>query len=158
MAQNTKHNLKASTAPMSGIKALMAAAGHKFEDFVYGDVTVPMRAVTILQMLRLCRRFPSLIQVIEGNDLRAALLAAGDDAVAAFVAFACDAEGDAEFEAWLRSAPDDLLEEIAIFAIKVTFRDEPVDVFFLKFLRRLQAEGILPKDPEDENQEELLAA
>jgi len=136
---STKQNLKTSVAPISGIKALMGAAGHKYEDFTYGDVKVPMRAVTVQQMLRLCREHPSLLDVFEGINITKAILEAGDEAVASVIAFACDAEGDEEFRQWLLTAPDDVVTELVLFALEITFGSEPPDVFFQKLLQRLEA-------------------
>lgn len=142
MAQTPKQNSKA-VAQFNGVAALMAAAGHQCEDFVYGDIRIPMRAVTIQQMLRLCRRFPSLLKIFEGDDLMKAVIEAGDEAVASLIAFSCNEEGNAEFEGWLLSAPDDVVLDLVEFALKMTFRGESPDVFFLKLLQRLETLGLV---------------
>lgn len=145
----TKQNLKATVAPISGLKALMAAAGHRFEDFVYGDVRVPMRAVTISQMIRLCRRYPTLLAFFdEDGDVTQAVTSVGDEALAAVIAYACDAEGDDEFETWILSAPDDVVEGLFKFALKLTFRGENPDVFFQKLVLRIKLEAFAKETPD----------
>ena len=145
----TKQHLKASVAPISGIKALMAAAGHHFEDFEYSNVKVPMRAVTISQMIRLCRRFPTLLTFFdEDGDIGLAVAAAGDEALAAVIAYACDAEGDDDFEAWILAAPDEVVEGLFKFALKLTFRGENPDVFFQKIVLRIKLEAFTKETPE----------
>lgn len=136
---------KATVIEFNGIAALMAAAGHKYEDFIFGDVTVPMRAITISQMIRLARRFPTLLAILDPDTettIVQALVEAGDEAVAALIAFSADAEGDDQFEGWLKSAPDDIVLDLAIHTIKITFRDEDPSVFFTKILGRLEETGL----------------
>lgn len=144
------------TAPFSGVKALMAAAGHQYDDFVFDhegeQITVPMRAVTVSQMLRLCRRFPQLLEIFDGGEksLMEAVVAAGAEAVAAVIACSADAEDDADFQAWLLSAPDDIVFDLMAFAVKTTFRDEDPSVFFLKLVARLEALNLFKAAPETE--------
>lgn len=147
---STKQNPKASVAPISGIRALMAAAGHQFEDFEYGGVKVPMRAVTISQMIRLCRRFPVLRALFDeqGGDIIEAVMTAGDEAVAAVIAYACDAEGDDDFEAWILTAPDDVVEGLVKKALRLTFKGENPEVFFLKVFQRIRLEAFAAETPE----------
>jgi hypothetical protein len=137
---------KPTVIEFNGLAALMAAAGHTYEDFQFGDISVPMRAITISQMIRLARRFPSLLAIIDSDGettIVQALIEAGDEAVAALIACSADAEGDGVFEAWLKSAPDDIVLDLAIHTIKTTFRDEDPSVFFTKIAERLEETGLI---------------
>ncbi|MBB4064053.1 hypothetical protein [Gellertiella hungarica] len=144
------------TAPFSGVKALMAAAGHQYEDFIFDhegeQIIVPMRAITVFQMLRLCRRFPQLLAIFDGGEkgLMQTIVEAGDAAVAAVIACSADAEDDTEFYAWLLTAPDDVVLDLMKFAVRMTFRDEDPSVFFLKLVARLEALGLFKAAPETE--------
>ncbi|WP_428427323.1 hypothetical protein [Pararhizobium sp.] len=133
---------------MDAVELLMASVAHEYTDFHYtaadgSDQVVPLRAPTLLQAVRLCKRYRSLLAVFDGANPVDALFDAGDEAVAAFVACAAGRERDERFEVWLADAPDGVAVDMAIMAAALMFGGSDPEVFFQKISLKLVQAGLI---------------
>lgn len=141
---------------ITSIDDLLTAVDHEFQTVeILGKHTL-IRPVTILECVRLVKRFPKLIDLFEpqldtaGNllpeemqpSLMSVFMDSGIDAAAAFIACASNKEGDAAFENLITTKPDDLTLSLFKAAVKVTLGDGSLDDFFTKISATLT--GILP--------------
>lgn len=141
---------------IKSIDDLLSAVDHNFQTVEILGTHTQLRPVTILECVRLIKRFPKLIDLFEpaldkdGNllpeemqpSLMSVFLDSGIDAAAAFIACAAGKEGDKDFEELLATKPDDLTLGLFKAAVRVTLGDGSLDDFFTKISGMLN--GILP--------------
>lgn len=141
---------------ITSIDDLLTAVDHEFQTVEILGKHTQLRPVTILECVRLVKRFPKLIDLFEpkldtaGNllpeemqpSLMSVFMDSGIDAAAAFIACASNKEGDVAFEHLLATKPDDLTLSLFKAAVKVTLGEGSLDDFFTKISATLT--GILP--------------
>lgn len=144
---------------VKSIDDLLTAVDHSYQEVEILGMTTKLRPVTILECLRLVKRFPKLIDLFEpkldvnGNllpeELQPSLISvfmeSGVEAAAAFIACAADKEGDVAFEHVIATKPDDLALGLFSSAVKVTLGEGSLDDFFTRITAALQ--GIFPARP-----------
>ncbi|WP_343314049.1 hypothetical protein AAIB41_02575 [Brucella sp. BE17] len=142
---------------ITSIDDLLSAIDHSFQTVEILGKHTQLRPVTILECLRLVKRFPKLIDLFEpkldvdGNllpeemqpSLIDVFMDSGVEAAAAFIACASSKEGDAAFETLIITKPDDLTLGLFSSAVKVTLGEGSLEDFFTKIAGALS--GILPK-------------
>jgi len=131
---------------IKSIDDLLTAVDHSYQEVEILGMTTKLRPVTILECLRLVKRFPKLVDLFEpkldkdGNllpeDLQPSLISvfmdSGIEAAAAFISCAAGKEGDLAFEHLITTKPDDLTLGLFSSAVKVTLGDGSLDDFFTK--------------------------
>lgn len=133
---------------------IAAAGGSRFEDVPIGEGSIPVRPVTIIEAVRVIKRFPALLAFFEEDEsgktanIGEILVDAGPDAVAAFVACSLGAPGDRDAEERVAAMPDDVLLPLVTAALKRTLGDEGIEGFFTKLGGLMEASGLL-KAPSD---------
>lgn len=141
---------------ITSIDDLLTAVDHEFQTVEILGKHTQLRPVTILECVRLVKRFPKLIDLFEpkldkdGNllpeemqpSLMSVFMDSGIDAAAAFIACAAGKEGDVNIENLITTKPDDLTLGLFKAAVKVTLGDGSLDHFFTKISGMLS--GILP--------------
>src|SRR5690606_17535754 len=119
---------------IKSIDELLTAVDHSYQEVEILGMTTKLRPVTILECLRLVKRFPKLIDLFEpkldkeGNllpeELQPSLISvfmdSGIEAAASFIACAAGKEGDLAFETLLTQKPDDLTLALFSASVKVT--------------------------------------
>jgi hypothetical protein len=144
---------------VKSIDDLLTAVDHSYQEVTILGVTTKLRPVTILECLRLVKRFPKLIDLFEpkldkdGNllpeemqpSLISVFMDSGIAAAAAFIACASNREGNADFENLITQKPDDLTLALFSESVKVTLGDGDLNDFFTKITSALN--GIFPKKP-----------
>lgn len=147
-----KHDVKS-------IDDLLTAVDHSYQEVEILGMTTRLRPVTILECLRLIKRFPKLIDLFElkvdkdgqllPDEMQTTqldlFLNCGIEAAAGFIACAADKEGDLAFEHLITTKPDDLTLGLFSSAIKVTLGEGSIEDFFTKITVALQ--GISPAKP-----------
>jgi len=142
---------------VKSIDDLLTAVDHSYQEVEILGMTTRLRPVTILECLRLIKRFPKLIDLFEpkldkdGNllpeELQPSLISvfmdSGIEAAAAFIACAAGKEGDLAFETLITQKPDDLTLALFSSSVKVTLGEGSLEDFFMKVTAALQA--IFPK-------------
>jgi len=142
---------------VKSIDDLLTAVDHSYQEVEVLGMTTKLRPVTILECLRLVKRFPKLIDLFEpkldkdGNllpeELQPSLLSvfmdSGVEAAAAFIACAAGKEGDVAFEHLITQKPDELTLSLFSASVKVTLGEGSLEDFFMKVTAALQA--IFPK-------------
>ncbi|MEN3142320.1 hypothetical protein ABDF71_09920 [Ochrobactrum sp. WV_118_8] len=142
---------------IKSIDDLLTAVDHSYQEVEILGMTTKLRPVTILECLRLVKRFPKLIDLFEpkldkdGNllpeELQPSLISvfmdSGIEAAAAFIACAAGKEGDLAFETLITQKPDDLTLALFSSSVKVTLGEGSLEDFFMKVTAALQA--IFPK-------------
>ena len=146
----------------SALDDLMSAVDHDFQSFSVLGKSVPLQPVTILQAVRLVKRFPSLLDLFEQRadpktgkplpehlqpSIMSVLVNAGSDAVAAWVACSAGREGDAKFESAFAAKPDKLTRALFKNSVKITFGGADIGSFFTQVMSDLQEAGILGNQP-----------
>lgn len=140
---------------ITSIDDLLSAVDHDFQTVEILGKHTQLRPVTILECVRLVKRFPKLIDIFEpkldtaGNMLPGEMqttqldlfLNCGIEAAAAFIACASNKEGDVSFEHLITTKPDDLTLLLFKAAVKVTLGEGSLDDFFTKISGMLS--GIL---------------
>lgn len=130
----------------TAIDDLLSAVDHDFQTVKVLDKDVKLRPVTILECLRLVKRFPKLIDLFEpkvdqnGQPLPAELqpsllsvfLDSGVESAAAFIACACNKEGDIAFEKLVATKPDDLTISLFSSSVRVTLGEGSLEDFFTR--------------------------
>ena len=140
---------------------LAAVGGHSFEDVPVGEATYPLRPVTILEIIRICKRFPALLELFEGEDaaegedkdektqegktIAEVIVDAGPEAVAALVACSAGAPGDVAVEEKIAGYPDDVLLPLVAGAVKRTLGEDGIEGFFSKVMAVMGASGLSGK-------------
>ena len=139
------------------IEELLSAVDHSFQEVeILGEVT-RLRPVTILECLRLVKRFPELMDLFEpkldkeGNELPEALqptiitlfMDSGAEAAVAFIACATNNEGNSKIEEGLLTKPDDFILSMFSKSVKVTLGEGSLEDFFMKIGKAM--EDIFPK-------------
>ncbi len=141
---------------VKSIDDLLTAVDHSYQEVEVLGMTTKLRPVTILECLRLVKRFPKLIDLFEpkldkdGNllpeELQPSLLSvfmdSGVEAAAAFIACAAGKEGNLAFEQLLTTKPDDLTFALFSASVKVTLGEGSLEDFFMKITAALS--GVLP--------------
>jgi len=141
---------------VKSIDDLLTAVDHSYQDVEILGMVVRLRPVTILECLRLVKRFPKLMDLFEpkvdkdGNilpdemqpSLLSVFLDSGVDAAAAFIACSAGREGDVAFEQTISTKPDDLTISLFSAAVKTTLGEGSLDDFFTKFNSALS--GVFP--------------
>lgn len=141
---------------VKSIDDLLTAVDHSYQEVEILGMTTKLRPVTILECLRLIKRYPKLIDIFElkvdkdgqllPEELQPSLISvvldSGIDTAAAFVACAAGKENDVAFENLLTTKPDDLTLGLFSSAIKVTLGEGSLDDFFTKIAGALN--GIFP--------------
>lgn len=144
---------------VKSIDDLLTAVDHSYQEVEILGMTTKLRPVTILECLRLVKRFPKLIDLFEpkldkdGNllpeELQPSLLSvfmdSGVEASAAFIACSAGKEGDLAFEHLITTKPDDLTLGLFSSSVKVTLGEGSLEDFFTKITAALQ--GIFPAKP-----------
>ncbi|MPR60629.1 hypothetical protein D7027_02125 [Ochrobactrum intermedium] len=144
---------------VKSIDDLLTAVDHSYQEVEILGMTTKLRPVTILECLRLIKRFPKLVDIFEqkidvnGNplpdELQPSLLSVfmenGVEAAAAFIACAAGKEGDLAFEQLITQKPDDLTLSLFSASLKVTLGEGSLDDFFTRITAALQ--GIFPAKP-----------
>lgn len=142
---------------IKSIDDLLTAVDHSYQEVEILGMTTILRQVTILECLRLVKRFPKLIDLFEpkldkdGNllpeELQPSLISvfmdSGIEAAAAFIACAAGKEGDLAFEHLITQKPDDLTLALFSSSVKVTLGEGSLEDFFMKVTAALQT--IFPK-------------
>lgn len=142
---------------IKSIDDLLTAVDHSYQEVEILGMTTKLRPVTILECLRLVKRFPKLIDLFEpkldkdGNllpeELQPSLISvfmdSGIEAAAAFIACTAGKEGDLAFETLITQKPDDLTLALFSSSVKVTLGEGSLEDFFMKVTAALQA--IFPK-------------
>ena len=142
---------------VKSIDDLLTAVDHSYQEVTILGVTTRLRPVTILECLRLVKRFPKLIDLFEpkvdkdGNllpeemqpSLISVFMDSGVAAAAAFIACAADREGNTEFENTVVTKPDEFTLALFSESVKVTLGDGDLNDFFTKIAAALN--GIFPK-------------
>ncbi|MCX2696247.1 hypothetical protein [Ochrobactrum chromiisoli] len=142
---------------VKSIDDLLTAVDHSYQEVEILGMTTRLRPVTILECLRLVKRFPKLIDLFEpkldkdGNllpeELQPSLISvfmdSGIEAAAAFISCAAGKEGDLAFEQLITQKPDDLTLALFSSSVKVTLGDGSLEDFFTKITAALQT--IFPK-------------
>lgn len=142
---------------VKSIDDLLTAVDHSYQEVEILGMTTKLRPVTILECLRLVKRFPKLLDLFEpkldkdGNllpeELQPSLISvfmdSGIEAAAAFIACAAGKEGDKAFEQLITQKPDDLTLSLFSSSVKVTLGEGSLEDFFMKVTEALQA--IFPK-------------
>lgn len=142
---------------VKSIDDLLTAVDHSYQEVEILGMTTKLRPVTILECLRLIKRFPTLINIFEkkidkdGNplpdELQPTLISvfmdSGVQAAAAFIACSAEKEGDLAFETLIAKKPDDLTLALFSSSVKVTLGEGSLDDFFTKITVALEA--IFPK-------------
>ena len=142
----------------SALDDLMSSVDHDFQNFSILGKDVPLQPVTILQAVRLVRRFPALLDLFEPKvdpktgkvlpdhlqpTLMSVVVNAGPDAVAGWVACSARREGDADFEAAFASKPDKLTLPMFAFSTKITLGKDGPQGFFMKVMSALEDAGLM---------------
>ena len=144
---------------VKSIDDLLTAVDHSYQEVEILGMTTKLRPVTILECLRLIKRFPKLVDIFEPKvDKDGSLLPdemqttqldlflnCGIEAAAGFIACAAGKEGDLAFEHLITTKPDDLTLGLFSSAIKVTLGEGSLDDFFSKIAGALN--GIFPTIP-----------
>jgi len=142
---------------IKSIDDLLTAVDHSYQEVEILGMTTKLRPVTILECLRLIKRFPKLVDLFEpkldkdGNllpeELQPSLISvfmdSGIEAAAAFIACAAGKEGDLAFEHLITQKPDDLTLALFSSSVKVTLGEGSLEDFFTKITAALQS--IFPK-------------
>lgn len=142
---------------VKSIDDLLTAVDHSYQEVEVLGMTTKLRPVTILECLRLIKRFPKLVDLFEpkldkdGNllpeELQPSLITvfmdSGVEAAAAFIACAAGKEGDVAFEHLITQKPDELTLSLFSASVKVTLGEGSLEDFFMKVTAALQA--IFPK-------------
>jgi len=138
---------------VKSIDDLLTAVDHSYQDVEILGMTVKLRPVTILECLRLVKRFPKLMDLFEPKvdnqghilpdemqpSLLSVFLDSGVDAAAAFIACAAGREGDVGFEQTIASKPDDLTLALFSASVKTTLGEGSLDDFFTKVTSALSS-------------------
>ncbi len=154
---------------ITSIDDLLSAVDHNFQTVEILGKQTQLRPVTILECLRLVKRFPKLVDLfepkvdVEGNLLPEEMqttqldlfLNCGIEAAAGFIACAAGKEGDRAFEHLITQKPDDLTLGLFSAAVKVTLGEGTIDVFFTKIAAALS--GIFPVKSDSQNPDEKAA-
>lgn len=124
---------------------LEAVASSGFQPVTAGALTVPLRPVTLIECLRLLRRFPALKAALFGGEVDEAsmldvLLDSGPEAVAALVAVAAG-KSSTDYEAVIARLPDDTLIPLVNATIKLTM-PEGIEPFFARLTGLMGAAGM----------------
>lgn len=151
MSKTTK-----SKGDISALDDLLSSVDHEFQTFPILGKEIELRPVTVLECVRLVKRFPALLQMFEPkldekgkplpDHLQPSLISvvadAGSGAVAGWVACSANRERDLEFETSFASKPDTLTLPLFAASAKVTFGKEGVDGFFSKVQMALAEAGV----------------
>jgi len=138
---------------VKSIDDLLTAVDHSYQDVEILGMVIKLRPVTILECLRLVKRFPKLMDLFEpktdkdGNilpdemqpSLLSVFLDSGVDAAAAFIACSAGREGDVGFEQTIATKPDDLTLALFSSAVQVTLGEGSLDDFFTKITSALSS-------------------
>lgn len=136
----------------TAIDDLLSAVDHDFQSVKILDKDVKLRPVTILECVRLVKRFPKLMDLFEPKvdvfgrplpeemqpNLLYVFLNCGVDAAAAFIACACNKSGDIGFENLVATKPDDLTISLFSQSVKVTLGEGSLADFFTKIATTLE--------------------
>lgn len=133
------------------IAQLEAVADGGFREVDAGGVTLRLRPVTLVECLRLLRRFPALKSGLFGGEaddgtLFDVLLDAGPEAIAALVAASSGRLGDAKLEAVIARLPDDVLIPAVLDVVALTM-PEGLEAFFERLINLAGAAGLLEEAP-----------
>jgi hypothetical protein len=152
------------------VDALVASVDHTFQDceifveagepdedgVVPGESSsIPMRRVTIMELLRLAKRFKSFGDALNKDEGTAfgLVMDAGSEAVAAFIAISAGKRGKeaVAFEQALQDKPDEVILPLAAQAARLTIGDEGMESFFTRLKRTGLRTGLIkPPKPETE--------
>ncbi|WP_279482247.1 hypothetical protein [Aureimonas sp. SK2] len=124
---------------------LEAVASSGFQPVTAGALTVPLRPVTLVECLRILRRFPALKAALIGGEADEAsildvLLDSGPEAVAALVAAAAG-KPSADYEAVIARLPDDVLIPLVHATIQLT-APEGIEPFFARLTKLAGVAGM----------------
>lgn len=150
---------------VKSIDDLLTAVDHSYQEVEILGMTTRLRPVTILECLRLIKRFPKLIDIFElkvdkdGNllpeemqpSLISVVMDSGIAAAAAFIACAADREGNTEFENTVVRKPDEFTLALFSETVKVTLGDGDLNDFFMKItsaLNEIFPKKQAPQDPD----------
>ena len=129
-----------------GFLALANATPAAGETITVQGNEITLRPVTVLEVVRLVKRFPSVKQILLGGaasetSVIEALIEEGPDALAAVIAVAGDNGGDPEAEGYIAALPDEDLIAILDKVIKLTMPAGVAD-FFGRFAALAAALGL----------------
>lgn len=156
----------------TAIDDLLAAIDHKRHAIEIEGHKVQVRPPTVLEILRLVKRFPALRGLFEKKrdrdgralpadmqpTLYSVIIDAGNDAVAAFVACGFDREGDENFEKKFAGRPDDVTIPLFMRLVKITLGGGNIGDFFIKIQMELVKAGVLEVISEDDTAKDAVAA
>ena len=123
------------------LDGLLACAPDPWHEVPVGDKTVRIRAVSLMDVARLVRRFPAALDVLEGKrNIAEALVACGPEVVCALVAAGFGRIGDEAAEAAVARLPDEQVLALLAEILRITMPDG-VESFFQKLAGALQSVG-----------------
>lgn len=135
----------------SGLKALINTTPAAGETVTVSGVSIPLRPITVIELIALLKRFPSLKGMLLGfaagkeptrEAIVEGLLSEGVGAIAAVIATAGGAKGDLEVEAGLIERPDEDLITLLDATIRITMPHGLQD-FFGRFAKLAGAMGLV---------------
>lgn len=148
------------------VDSLVASVDHIFQDceifietgepddegVVPGEASViPMRRVTIMEMLRLAKRFKSFGDALNKDENTAfgLVMDAGAEAISAFIAISAGKRGKeaVAFEQSLVDKPDEVILPLAAHAARLTIGDEGMTSFFMRLRRTGLRTGLIKPEP-----------
>jgi len=134
---------------MADITDLISAAAPESTTVPLGGMDVAIRQVSLIDMLRIIKRFPALKALFSGDTatLIDLLIDCGPDAVAAVLACATGHPGDKTVEIGIQALPDDALISLLAAAIRITMPDG-VESFFARLVTLANAAGLLTESQE----------
>lgn len=132
------------------VDELLAAVSHDYQEVDVAGRKARLRPVTVLELLRLARRFASLAKALEKQDFNVLqlLLDAGPEAVSAFVAVSAGKRGKeaAALEDQLQDAPDEAVLPLVAHALRLTIGEDGLESFFTRILAVGVQAGLLRPD------------